>query len=167
ELRANWVFRVNEPGNRLIFLAGVERFLLCCAVAPMGFIALPVEMILLGPGAGVAAAILCLVPSLILMELLLMQFEKIPFTSSYLPGRRPVIQTLLIYGISLALYVSVLSGIVNWSLKGRVSAVALLIVMLAGWLRLRHGRIENWEFGRLDFEELPEPAVLTLSIERD
>ncbi len=167
ELPANWVFRVNEPGNRRIFLAAVERFLLCCAVAPVALLTLPVEVTLLGPAAGCGAAILCLLPSLALMELLLMQFEKIPFTSSYLPGRRPVIQTLLIYGASLALYVSVLSAMVNWCLQSPVHAVALFVMMLATWLKLRQGRIENWQVGHLEFEEAPEATVLTLSIERD
>ena len=72
-----------------------------------------------------------------------------------------------IYVVSLALYVSVLSGIVYGALKGPASTVALFVIMLALWLRIRKGRVENWEFGKLDFEELPEPAVLTLSIERD
>ena len=167
ELRANWVFRLNEPGNVRVFLAAVERFLLCCAVAPAALITLPLEASLLGVGAGVAAAIVCLLPSLILMEALLIQFEKIPFTSSYLPGRRPVIQTMLIYGVSVALYVSALSEIVSWCLLGPTPTLALFALLVAIWLRLRKGRVENWETGRLAFEELPEAAVLTLSIERD
>jgi hypothetical protein len=167
ELPANWVFRVNEPGNRLVFLSAVERFLLCCAVAPVALLTLPLEVSLLGPAEGFAAAILCLLPSLALMELLLLQFEKIPFTSSYLPGRRPVIQTLLIYVASLALYVSALGGLINVSLRAPIFACGLFVLMLAAWLRLRISRVENWQEGRLEFEEAPEAAVMTLRIERD
>jgi hypothetical protein len=167
ELRANWVFRLNEPGNRMAFLAAVERFLLYCAVAPVALITLPIEVSLLGPRAGAAAAILCLLLSLALMELLLIQFDKIPFTSSYLPGRRPVIETVMIYVASLGLYVFALSGIVNWCLQSLVSALALLGILLAVWLTMRKGRMENWEAGQIEFEELPEVAVLRLAIERD
>ena len=46
ELRANWVFRVNEPGNRLMFLSAVERFLICCAVAPVAIVTLPVGILM-------------------------------------------------------------------------------------------------------------------------
>src|SRR5436190_12485699 len=74
DLPANWLFRVNEPGNRRIFLAAVERFLLYCAVAPVALITLPAEAALLGIGMGLAVTILCLIPSLTLMELLLIQF---------------------------------------------------------------------------------------------
>src|SRR5882762_7889760 len=145
ELRANWVFRVNEPGNRMVFLSAVERFLVCCAIAPVLVITLPMEMGLLGARMGIAAAILCLLPSLILMELLLVQCDNIPFTSSYLPGRRPVIETLLIYGVSLGLYVSMLGGVVAWCLQETASIWILSGVLLAVWLRIRKGRRENWE----------------------
>src|SRR6185436_6332269 len=97
ELPANWVFRVNEAGNRRMFLAAVERFLLCWAVAPVVLITLPLEVAVLGPGLGSAVTVLCLLPSLALMELLLIRFDKIPFTSAYLPGQRPVIETIVIY----------------------------------------------------------------------
>lgn len=167
ELPANWLFRVNEPGNRPIFLAAVERFLIYCAVIPVAVITLPIETVLLGWGQGCAVAILCLLPSLILMELLLIQFEKIPFTSSYLPGRRPVIETLVLYGVGVTLYVTVLSGLVSWCLQQRGSTIALFAVMLAGWWRARTARLDDWKIGLLEFEELPEPVVRTLKIERD
>jgi hypothetical protein len=167
ELRANWVFRVNEPGNRMVFLTAVERFLLYCAVAPVALLALPVEVGLLGLRTGVAATILCLLPSLTLTDLLLIQFEKVPFTSSYLPGRRPVIQTLLIYAASVTLYVTVLGGIVTLCLRGPGTTLGLFGVMLVVWFKVRLGRLENWKVGKLEFEELPEPVVQTLSILRD
>jgi len=122
---------------------------------------------LLGFRTGVAVTVLCLLPSLTLMDLLLIQFEKVPFTSSYLPGRRPVIQTLLIYAASLALYVSVLGGIITLCLRGPGTIFGLFAVMLVVWLRVRWGRMENWKIGQLEFEELPEPVVQTLSISRD
>src|SRR5262249_23870440 len=87
ELRANLLFLGNEPGNRPVFLAAVERFLIYCAVGPSVLLTLPITAGLLGVRAGLAAAVLCSVASLILMEAVLIQFEKIPFTSSYLPGQ--------------------------------------------------------------------------------
>jgi hypothetical protein len=167
EIRANWVFRVNEPGNRLEFLTAAGEFLVLFAVVPVALITLPLEIFLLGPGTGLAAAILCLLPSLILMESLLIRFEKVPFTSSYLPGRRPLVETLLIYGMAVGIYVWILSLIVNWALGGPRSALGLFIILLAIWLKVRKGRLEDLEIGKLEFEELPEPAVQTLSIFRD
>jgi hypothetical protein len=167
ELRANWVFRVNELGNRPVFLSAVRQFLLCFAVTPVALLTLPLEMRVLGPGTGIVAAVLCLLPSLTLMECLLIHFEKIPFTSAYLPGRRPLIETLVLYGIAVIFYVSVLSTIVNWCLKGPRPTLVLFALLLGAWWLARRARREDWEFGKLEFEELPEPAILTLSIQRD
>jgi len=167
ELRANWIFRMNEPGNRVVFLSAVERFLLCWAITPVALLTLPIEIWLLGAGQGIAAMILCLLLSLALMEALLMQFEKIPFTSSYLPGRRPLVETLLLYGAGVAVYVSALSGLVVVCLQVRAYALGLFAALLAIWIKLRKARREMWGVGKLEFEELPEPAVQTLRIERD
>jgi|SRR5579859_167102 len=167
ELRANWVFRVNELGNRRVFLAATRQFLLCFAITPVALLTLPLEMRVLGPGTGIVASILCLLPPLALMELLLIHFEKIPFTSGYLPGQRPLIETVVIYGIAVIFYVSVLSTIVNWCLRSPRPALILFAVLLGAWWQARRARREDWEYGKLEFEELPEPAVLTLSIQRD
>ncbi len=167
ELPANWIFRVNEPGHRLAFLDGVERFLLYGAVAPVALLTLPLEVRFLGLRAGLIAAGLCLAPSLILMELLLAQFDRIPFTSSYLPGQRPLVETVVRYAIAVALYVSVLSVIVNWCLGSTGGTLALAAALLVLWWRVRRGRRELRQIGQIEFEELPEPAVLTLSIDRD
>jgi hypothetical protein len=101
------------------------------------------------------------------MECLLIHFEKIPFTSAYLPGRRPLIETLVLYGIAVIFYVSVLSTIVNWCLKGPGPTLVLFALLLSAWWLAGRARREDWEFGKLEFEELPEATILTSSIQRD
>ena len=167
ELRANWAFRLNEAGNRRSLLAGVERFLLWGAVAPVAVATAPLEIGALGWHVGIAASVLCLLPSLVLMEALLTQFDKIPFTSSYMPGRRPVIETLVLYGVAVLAYVSVLGGIVTWCLNLAGWSLGLFAAMLVIWMRLRIARLEDRDLGSLEFEESVEPTVYTLSIERD
>ncbi|MGD1097959.1 MAG: hypothetical protein ABSB35_38975, partial [Bryobacteraceae bacterium] len=44
ELRANWIFQINEPGNGVALLAGVKSFLLYCAVIPLVLLTLPIEI---------------------------------------------------------------------------------------------------------------------------
>jgi hypothetical protein len=167
DLQANWVFRTNEHGNRLAFLNGVEDFLLYCGVIPAALVTLPLDIRFLGLQAGCVAAVVCLAPSLILMELLLSQFDRIPFTSSYLPGQRPLVETVVRYAIAVALYVSVLSIVIDWCLQSVGATLALLAAFLPIWWRVRSARRELRQIGQIEFEELPEPAVLTLSIDRD
>jgi hypothetical protein len=167
ELRANWVFQMNESGNRLVLLAGVERFLFYSAVLPVAALTLPIEIWALGVRTGVIATLLCTLPSLVLMELLLTQSERIPFTSSYLPGRRPLVETVLRYIIAMILYVTLLGLLIGWCLQSTGWTVVLGTALLVAWWRARRARAELQVTGQLEFEELQEPAVLTLSIDRD
>ena len=167
ELRANWIFRTAEPGNRLAFLAAVEKFLIYCAVIPAALLTLPMELRFLGVATGLLSTLVCTLCSLVLMELLLIQSEKIPFTSSYLPGKRPLIETTIIYGIAVTLYVSVLGSLISWCLFRPGATVTLICVLLAAWWKARQARRDLQEIGQLEFEEVLEPAVLTLSIDRD
>ncbi len=167
ELRANWVFRVNEQGNRLLFLSAVERFLAMFGVGAVALIALPVEILLLGWWRGVAVSVLCLMPSLILMEALLFSYDQVPFTSAYLPGRRPVIETLLIYGVAVVSYVSLLAGFIAWLIQIPAAAAIFFLATVAVLWRVRSARRDQWITGKLAFEERLEPAVQTLGLERD
>ncbi len=167
ELRANWVFRMNTAGNRLVLLSGVERFLLYGAVMPVALLTLPLEVFLLGPAIGFAASAVCLITSLVLVEVLLIPFDQIPFTSSYMPGRRPLIEVVVRYGIAVAAYVTVLSVVIGWCVQTSGWTLVLSIVLLASWWKARQVRIEAQQIGSLEFEELMEPAIMTLGIERD
>lgn len=167
ELRANWLFRIIEPGHATELLAGVERFLFFWGALSVAVFTLPVEASLLGVHTGLAATFECLLISLLLIELLLFTFEKIPFTSSYLPGRRPLIETVLKYSVAAVCYTWGLAGLVSFSVRTRASTLILSAILAAGWWRLRHARLASRQIGRLEFEEAPEPAVQLLGIERE
>src|SRR5579863_9282525 len=71
ELRANWVFRIHQPGHAAEMLAGVDSFVRYCGALPVAVLTLPVEIRLLGVRAGLLASLVCLLFSLILVEMLL------------------------------------------------------------------------------------------------
>jgi hypothetical protein len=167
EHRANWIFRVNQAGNEASLLAAVERFLVCCAVAPVALLTLPIELEVLGAAAGFEAAMLCALPSLILMEVFLVQSQRIPFTSSYLPGQRPVIQLLLIYGAAVSLYVSSLAALIESSLANPATAICLFVTLLGAWLFVRGSRKQRIQTSKLEFEELEEPVIFSLGLKRE
>jgi hypothetical protein len=167
ELRANWVFRIHEPGNGASFLAGVESFILYWGVIPVSLLTLPIELSLLGLRSGFEAVLLSLLASLVLMELLLFPFERIPFTSSYFPGRDPVIVTVLKYSLGAAVYVGALSSFIRLALERPGSILLLVILLIAAWARARSARLSSRQIVRLEFEELAEPAVQLLGIDRD
>jgi hypothetical protein len=158
---------MNEAGSRSALLEGVERFLVYAALVPLALSGLAVEMALLGPADGLEAAVLSFLPALILAELVMVQLDTIPFTCSYLPGRRPVIETLLLYGVAVVLYVTGLSGMIAAAMQFPGTAAGLLAAFAAMLWRIRRTRLENWQVGRIEFEERPEAAVQVLAIYRD
>jgi hypothetical protein len=167
ELRANWVFRVNETGNRELLLRGVDRFVLLLGVIPVALLTLPLELRIFGLVTGTAVSVLAALASLTVDELLLFGFDSIPFTSSYLPGSRPLIETVCIYGAAVAAYVLILSGLIVMSLDEPSYYLIAFGLMLAVWAWVRRQRLEHWQVGTLEYEELAEPAVQTLAIYRD
>ena len=167
ELRANWVFRVNETGNRELLLRGVDRFAICLGVVPVAVLTMPLELRIFGLVTGAGIVVLAALASLTVDELLLFGFDRIPFTSSYLPGARPLIETVCIYGAAVAAYVLILSGLIVTSVDEPSYYLIAFGLMLAVWARVRKQRLEHWQVGTLEYEELEEPAVQTLAIYRD
>lgn len=167
ELRANWLFRIQQSGCAEELLAGVERFLFYCAVLPIVVLALPAEVRALGVAPGLWATLALLLVSLILMETVLFSFEKIPFTCSYLPGRRMLIETVLRSAVVVVLWIGGLSVLMRWCLQDWRRSGALIFVLLAGWVTARRARLSWQKVDRLEFEEGLEPAVQVLAIERD
>ena len=105
--------------------------------------------------------------SLILIELILFQYERIPFTSSYRPGRRPLIETLVKYGVTALLFLSGLSALINVSARTPVSSLVLLAILITSWLGLSRVRLRIRHIERLEFSDPEDKAVQLLEIERD
>ena len=101
------------------------------------------------------------------MELLLFSMERIPFTSSYFPGKDPPVVTVLKYALASSLYVGVLSSLIRPAILNSGPALVLLFLLAAAWLRARTARLSGRQIARLEFEEVADPTVLLLRIERD
>lgn len=167
ELRANWLFRMVEPGHANELLAGVERFFVFWGAIPVAVLALPIEAGSLGLRAGTEATVACFLISGVLIEVLLFSFEKVPFTSSYLPGRRPMIETLFRFAIPAVLYIWGLAGVVSFSMKTYTGSLIFDGILAAAWWGLHRARLGSRQIARLEFEEGMPPAVQSLGIERE
>jgi hypothetical protein len=158
EQRANWLFRMTEAdATRRQQLDAVERTLLKLGVAVPLIILLPVEWLTVGPMSLLLLAVAALCGA-ILVELVLFEWRRLPFSSAYMPGKRAVGLTLLAGFASFAAYSSVGAGlgrtVVRGNARGSSVVFALLVALyaLSRWRRLR-----TW--GRMDLlfeDELPE-----------
>jgi hypothetical protein len=111
-----------------------------------------------------AAAVAIATVGLVTVHAVLLDWRRIPFTCSYLPGKRFVAQSFFL-GVG-AFTVFVLSG--EWLLRRAISSpwAAIAIVgmgVAAGWL-LRRRRLEEWSRRPLAFEDEFPDAVMALQL---
>jgi hypothetical protein len=148
-------------------LFGVEAFYLYAGVIPVAVANLAIAVALLGLKQGLLLTLMALLPSLHLVELLLFPTYKIPFTSLYLPARKMITETLIKYGVGLILYISILSTALSWCAESAARSLPAMALMMVSYRRLRLVRLDTQRVGRIEFEELPDVVIQTLSIERD
>jgi hypothetical protein len=104
------------------------------------------------------------VVSWLLVEILLMTFEKFPFACSYLPGKANLKVSWPLYLFGFTSYVSALLSLEYWMLQRPVRFLWLLAL-----ITLVHAAIAlyRWRVGRpavLVFDDQPEPLVRTLNL---
>jgi hypothetical protein len=173
DLRANWIFRVLPVRGGSETRAAVRRTLFALAVAPVWLIT-TVVLFWMWPWDQTAGhlAILGLI-GIVLVELCLQSFHKIPFTCSYLPGKTHFHIAVIIY----VLFAFELGSGAEIEQAGLVrdhrnlviigvafAAAAALLRWQAAWL----GRwLPDSPEEELEFEDAPAPAVMVLGLNRD
>src|SRR5262245_40367679 len=98
-LRANWVFQTVEAEDRPAWHAATERVWVWCGIAPVLAAGLPASIAVLGPIRGVTAAALGVMAALIFFERYFGEWRKLPFTCSYLPGKKPIWALFVRFGL--------------------------------------------------------------------
>ncbi len=165
ELRANWIFRLIPIGGVPECLRAGRRALLALSVIPLCALAAAVYFCL-GPFLAVTQHLLVLaLLGVILCEVCLQNFCKIPFTCSYLPGKSRMhmavmgVWPLLAFsGMGVAWEAGVLNDPPRYlALIGGLSAVALLV----RWWSQRLARSGEAD---VRFEEDLPPVVRTLGL---
>jgi hypothetical protein len=158
EVRANWIFRMAESSGRRELLDGSERVLVVWGVLPAILLALPFEVLAVGWIATLAHSVLASVLLLLLIEARLRDWHKIPFTCSYLPGRRNIWQIIGLYLLLFAVVIPVITffeaQFLRWFLL-LGAAVPLTILYLTS----RSERKKQWTVVPLLFEESEESAI--------
>lgn len=85
ELRANWGFQLAWRGDTRTFLAGVKLAAVVTLVLPTLIVLLPFFAGVLGVPLALAHAALGLAGGIVLLEALMVGYDKVPFTCTYVP----------------------------------------------------------------------------------
>ena len=154
ELRANWAFQLAWRDRFRDFMAGVRRSALIGIVIPALLVVLPLFSFFLGLPTALAHAALGFAGAVVVLEVLLVSYEKVPFTCTYVPS-----ENLKAFGIPYVVCfligASVFAGMERDAVQDPASSlrlVALLAVITAG-LRIASRRRESKL--PVDFNEAP------------
>jgi hypothetical protein len=160
---ASWVFHVADvPHSRVGLLASAEYVLAAATLcAPIGLV-LPFQLHALGAVRTVAAVVLTGLASLVLIQLLLLNWRRVPFTCTLIPGKRNLIHVILIALGAYVVFVSVGAAIITWAIRlpsGMLMVSGALLALFAG---MRQRRIERMAAAPLEFEDQLPDTLVTL-----
>ncbi len=165
ELRANWIFQVCESEDSMPHMRASRKWMVLMGVAPLFILMAPFEIYFRGVWLGVIHLSFALALSLVLLNLLLIWFRKIPFTCSYFPGKTSMAVMFFLYLAGFAAY--------SWSmadLEARLldePAQLLLFYGVAAGALYGLARLEKRELGvddSLIYEDEPDPIVRSLEL---
>jgi len=126
----------------------------------------PFYSVLWGWGPAFQHLVFGLLLSLILIELLLMNFRKIPFTCSYQAGKANITVLGVLYWFAFTSYAYTMATLELWLLHDDArwnGAVVLLLAVLGGLVVWRKTMIVDGS--GLVYEDAPNPDVQTLGLE--
>ena len=159
--RANWIFRLTEKeGARSEQMRAAERIVTWHTVGLPIAAGVPVLWSVIGwKDAAIATLIVALVGAVFIHGVLL-EWRRIPFTCSYMPGKRLIVYTIVPGFAAFVLFAAVGVRLVQASLQAMDIAIVVGIGLLVLAVVLRRRRIAQWKETPLMFEdELPDQPV--------
>lgn len=162
--RANWIFRMREDDElRGAQLDAVERLFMRLAVWPVLIGSLALQWAVFGASA-VAAVPIAYLAGVFLVELFIHTWRRIPFTCSYIPGKRNVALVFLIALVSYVLFTTIGAGLAELARfhPSRLLLVTGLLMMAVAFIR-RH-RLRSWGQAPLMFDDDPPEFVQPLQL---
>jgi hypothetical protein len=167
DLNANWVFRMVDKQRLEAAYRGARKYMLFTVVIPFLTILPPCYLVFWSPRVVVLHAIYVTFLSLLLIELLLARYKKLPFVCSYIPGRSNLKLLWPVYAVGCIAYSYETTVLERWALldnRRYALVIVLAAVVLAGLRRSRALFVKRMI--EIRFEEEPADQRTILSIER-
>ncbi len=165
ELRANWIFQVCESEERVPHIRAARKWIAVMGIVPLFALLAPFEFAFRGWRLALIHLSFALLLALLLLNLLLVWFRKIPFTCSYFPGKTSMAAMAFLYLAGFTTY--------SWSMADveakLISRPAGLVLFYAlgglalyglAWLEKRELGVDD----SLIYEDEPDPIVRRLEL---
>jgi hypothetical protein len=159
--QANWIFRLTETEDgRREQMRAVDQVVTAYVVGLPLAVALPVMWLVFGAADAIIGAIIVAGVGFLFVHVVLLDWRRIPFTCTYIPGKRLVAHTLVFGFAAFALFTSTGALVVHVSTV-KPSVAAGMVIFLSGiaWV-LRRRRFAMWRETPLIFDDdLPDQPV--------
>ena len=164
-LRANWIFRLrtNPDSSECVGLA--RKIMLAFLVPLLLFVCLPAYGLRWGWTMAIIHTVIVAAVSILLIQILLARFRKIPFTCSAPRFKSSILVSIFFYFLGFLVFTSWTPTMEVWAFANSIWYVVIATSLAALWLS-----IERYRGGmtyldkRLIFEEQPEAAVEVLDL---
>ena len=153
ELRANWGFQLAWRGHERAFVSGVKWAAVVALVLPALAILLPFFAFVMGAQLALMHAVLGFAGALVMLEALMLQYDKVPFTCTYLPSEH--MKALApIYAIAFLVGASFFARLEFNALYGAhmLSTLTMLAIFYA---MLRVVSAKRARLPSIEFDEVP------------
>jgi hypothetical protein len=152
ELRANWGFQLAWRDQTELFVAGVKRAAIIALVLPALAILLPFFAFVMGPQTALVHAALGLAGAIVLLEALMVTYDKVPFTCTYLPNDNRAL--VPIFGIAFIVGAVNFARLQHAALLGG-GALRAVVVLSAAYGILKLMSVKRERLPRVEFDEAP------------
>jgi len=164
ELNSNWIFKLTEIKNKKHYFSGFRKGIFSFVLLPLFTMLFILYSILWGWESALFHCLYGLAISILLMELLFMNYRKIPFTCSYLPGKAKIQYLFPIYLFSFICYIYLMSYLEYMLFKEPSNFYIFYGAIFIFFIAIKI--YQNYFLhpkSEIIYEEEPEPVLITLT----
>jgi len=155
ELAANWIFRSTETLGRKEWMSAVERFVMLYGVAPIYVLLFPLAVYMLGWPVACRMTAQQVLVSLTIFDILFNDWQQLPFTCSYTPGKRPLSMLVATWFFVLAMLVPLLALVVRALSEFMGVFLIYFPAFVAIWIWARRRRRQGWGESKILYDDVP------------
>jgi hypothetical protein len=164
ELDANWMFQITSGNGAAEFLKATRRWVLLRGIVPVYAVIAPMEFRYFEPTDAVFHLAFGLATAALLTELFFFNFNKVPFTCSYLPPRSHMAFLAGAYLYGFTMYAFTAASLERWLSLSAPRIVVFFITVLSilvclGWYR----RQDDFTL-QIIYEDNADPVVRQLEL---
>ena len=165
ELEANWIFRLAENKGNASAISGVHKAMLVLGIMPLFMMLFPSYLMVWDAMTALLHLTYGFTLALILIEILLFKFPKIPFTCSYLPGRANLKGLCFPYFLFFVTYAYAMAKLEAWLFDNPLYFVLFNAFAIPALVIAVMYRNDLWNSNpAFVYLETAEPAVRTLKL---